>query len=274
VSVEPGSQPLLRVVIADDEPLGRMRLRRLLEAQPDVEIVGVVADGASAIEAVQRLSPDLLFLDVEMPRKTGVEVVRELGAELMPPTIFVTAYDQYAIEAFDFAAVDYLVKPFDDDRFERALDRARQRLEMQSLARIRGDLMRLLRSGERAVPEPQQVAETNEGRYLERIAVQTKGRLRVVPVSAIRYITADGPYAHLHLANERHTIRQSLRILAQQLDPSRFIRTHRSAIVRLDLIESLVRTPSGEYQVQLNGGVRLKVSRSRRNELQRRLGRL
>ena len=271
----PESRPL-RVLIVDDEPLGIERLRELVEEQPNVEVVGTADDGVFAIEAIRTLHPDLVFLDIQMPRKTGIEVVREVGPEAMPATIFVTAYDQYAPQAFDFAAIDYLVKPYDDERFEEAFRRARRKIELEGLDRLRDQLLTLLQggaipSGAAAPPTPASPAPAAGG-YLDRIAVQMKGKMRVVPVAQIEYITASGPYAELHVGSERHIIRESMQNLEEQLDPSRFMRIHRSAIVRIDLVDSLLRGGAGDYEVQLKSGVRLRVGRSRREILEKRLG--
>jgi two-component system, LytTR family, response regulator len=201
-----------------------------------------------------------------MPGKNGLEVVREIGPDEMPATIFVTAYDQYAIQAFDVAAVDYLVKPFDDERFEQALARARDLLRLKGMGRLREQLLALLEGSRGTEGAPAK-------RYLERIAVETRGRMEPVPVADIEYIVASGPYARLHLGGRRHVIRETMQELERVLDPARFLRIHRSAIVRLDLVEALHRGPGGESEVRLKSGVRLRVSRSRREALERWLGR-
>ena len=261
----PGDRPL-RVLVVDDEPLGRMRVEDLLRREPGVEIAGTAADGVAAVEAIRTVQPDLVFLDVQMPGKNGIEVVREIGPEAMPATIFVTAYDQYAIQAFSVAAVDYLVKPFDDERFEQALARARRLLELEDMDHLRQQLITLLQGGAEQQPAAAR-------RYLERIAVESNGRLEPVPVSAIEYVVASGPYVRLYLAGRRHVIRETMQTLEEGLDPARFLRIHRSAIVRLDLVESLERGQGGESEVRLKNGVRLRVSRSRREALERWLGR-
>lgn len=261
----------LRVLVVDDEPLGRRRVLDLLADVPDVEVVGTAADGAAAVEAIRTSRPDLVFLDVQMPRMSGLEVVREIGPAQLPATIFVTAYDEYAIQAFDAAAVDYLVKPFGDQRFEEALRRARRRIEADGLGHLHERLLALLQGGPDAAPPP---AAGPGPRWLERIAVQMKGRMRVVPVAKIDYITASGVYAELHVGSDRYVIRESMQQLEERLDPDAFIRVHRSSIVRLELIEAVLRSEGSEYEVQLKGGARLRVGRSRREALERRLGRI
>jgi two-component system LytT family response regulator len=263
----------LRVLIVDDEPLARQRLEDLLHQEEGVEIVGTADNGDAAVEAIRDWKPDLLFLDVQMPGKTGLDVVREIGADAMPATIFVTAYDQYALKAFELAAVDYVVKPFDDERFEQAFRRARRMVELEEVGRLRSQLLAVLQGGGTA-PATGAPGRDGTGRadYLERIAVETKGQVRVVPVKQIDYIMASGPYAELYVGDKRYIIRERMQTLEERLDPNRFFRIHRSAIVRLDLVETLLRNPGGDYALQLKGGVRLKVSRSRFEELEKRMG--
>ncbi|HEX8903607.1 MAG TPA: LytTR family DNA-binding domain-containing protein [Longimicrobiaceae bacterium] len=262
---------VLRILVVDDEPLGRRRVLDLLANDPDVEVVGTAADGAAAVEAIRSSRPDLVFLDVQMPRMSGVDVVREIGPAELPATIFVTAYDEYAIHAFNAAAVDYLVKPFGDERFEEALRRARRRIEADSLGHLHEQLLALLQGDPKAASPP---APGAGPRSLERIAVQMKGRMRVVPVGKIDYITASGAYVELHVGSDHYVIRESMQQLEDRLDPERFVRVHRSSIVRLDQIEALLRSEGSEYEVQLKGGARLRVGRSRREALERRLGRI
>ncbi|HEY8134276.1 MAG TPA: LytTR family DNA-binding domain-containing protein [Thermoanaerobaculia bacterium] len=234
----------LRVVIADDEPLARQRIEDLLAEEKGIEIAGTATTGDEAVETIRRLNPDLVFLDVQMPGKTGLEVVQAIGVEQMPLTIFITAYDQYALDAFDIAAVDYLVKPFDDQRFAQSLQRARNRLRP------------VLR----------------QGQYRQRIAVESRGQVRVVAVARIDYITASGPYAELHVADKTYAVRERMQTLEEQLDPAVFFRIHRSAIVRLDRIDTLLHRSGGDYALRLKDGTELDVSRGRREELERRLG--
>jgi two-component system LytT family response regulator len=258
------SKPI-RVLVVDDEPLARQRLEDLLRSLP-AEIVGTADTGDAAVDAIRRLSPDLVFLDVQMPGRTGIEVVREIGPERMPATIFVTAYDQFALKAFDLAALDYLVKPFDDERFEQSFERARKLIELRDVSRLSAQLVNLLKStdtgGSPAAPKP----------FLERIAVEMRGQVRVVPVSEIDYITASGQYAELHVGEKTHVIRERMSTLEERLDPAAFFRIHRSAIVRLDRVETLLRDPGGDYAVRLRGGTQLSVSRNRVEALESWMG--
>jgi two-component system, LytTR family, response regulator len=256
----------LRVLIVDDEPLARQRLVDLLEGRSGVAVVGEATNGREALEAIQKLQPDLVFLDVQMPGMTGLEVVREIGPEHMPLTVFVTAYDQYALKAFEVAAVDYLLKPFDDERFEQAFERACRFWKLREVETLRERLLALLQSEQTASSKPQ------ASPYLERIAVKMRGQVRVIPVQEIEYITASGPYAELHVGNQVYVIREQMQTLEERLSPEKFIRIHRSAIVRIDLIDVLLRGAGGRYAVRLKNGVRLKVSRNRREALERRLG--
>jgi two-component system LytT family response regulator len=266
----------LRVLVVDDEPLGRRRLLDLLAQEPDVDVIGTAVDGVAAIEGIKTLSPDIVFLDVQMPRVSGLDVVRMIGVAAMPATVFVTAHDQYALHAFESAAVDYLVKPFRDDRFEEALRRVRRRVASDDRERVHEQLLALLGGDAAAATTLQsavdQAMTSKSSAYLKRIAVEMPGKMRVVPVSQIDYVTASGPYAELHVGAHRYVIRESMQRLEEQLDPERFLRIHRSAIVRLDLVEVLLRSEGSEYHVQLKTGVTLRVSRSRREQLEQRLG--
>jgi two-component system LytT family response regulator len=262
------SRPI-RVLVVDDEPLARERLSDLLRSLP-AQIVGTADSGDAALSAIRTLRPDLVFLDVQMPGKTGLEVVRELGAAEMPPTIFVTAYDQYALKAFDLAALDYLVKPFDDERFEQAFERARRTIELRDFGRLSVQLLEVLAQLEAGATRGG--ADQRGRAYLERIAVEMRGQVRVVPVADIDYITASGQYAELHVGEKTHLIRERMQTLEERLDPALFFRVHRSAIVRLDRIESLLRDAGGDYAVRLRGGTQLSVSRNRIEALEQWMG--
>ncbi len=267
----------LRVLIVDDEPLGRRRVAGLVRKEPGVEIVGMIGDGVAAVEAIKSLSPDLVFLDVQMPGMTGLEVVRTIGPAEMPTVVFVTAYDKHALEAFDLAAIDYLVKPFDDDRFRESFQRARRIARLETADRLREMLLAVLQdSGEasREAKPATTVATRAESRaaYLERIPVESRGKVRFIPIPEIDYILASGPYAELVVGDRKHLIREAMQNLENQLDPMRFLRIHRSAIVQLDRVDALLKSPSGDWDVQLKNGVKLKVARSRKEELEKRLG--
>jgi len=248
----------LHVLIVDDELPARQRIEDLLAKDRRIEIVGSAATGDEAVEMINRLRPDLVFLDVQMPGKTGFEVVDAIGAEHLPATIFVTAFDQFALKAFAVAAIDYLLKPFDDERFAQALQRARKAIELEQVEQITKRLLDFLHE------KPPQ--------FLERISVESRGQTRIVPVSRIDYITASGPYAELHAGDKTFAVRERMQTLEEQLDPSVFFRIHRSAIVRLDRIDTLLHRPGGDYAVLLKDGTELDLSRARRDELAQRLG--
>jgi two-component system, LytTR family, response regulator len=258
----------VRVLIVDDEMLARQRISDLLEKEPDVDIVGVAGDGAEAVDAIRKLHPDLVFLDVQMPGTSGLQVVDAVGAEEMPATIFVTAFDQFALKAFDRAALDYLVKPFDDERFAQAFRRARKAIELKEVGRMTKRLLSMLGDN----PQAAVAAAEKKSDYLERISVESRGQVRVVPVDKIDYITASGPYAELHVGDHTFAIRERMQTLEERLDPAVFFRIHRSAIVRLDRIDTLTRHAGGDYGVRLKSGVELSLSRGRREELEQRLG--
>lgn len=262
--------PPLEALIVDDEPLARERLRELLDDRRDVTVVGEAEDGLEAAELIRDERPALVFLDVQMPGMSGIDVIQEVGREKMPVTIFVTAYDQYAIKAFDLAAIDYLLKPFDDERFEEALARARERIVDHEADTISRRLVTLLKERDPELLE--EVSSADDGSYLERIAVQGRGKVRIVPVEDISHITADGSYAELHTADDTFVIRERMKTLASRLDPQRFVRVHRSVIVRLDEVEMILRGGGGDYGVRLRDGTTLSVSRGRIDELQDRLG--
>lgn len=254
------TEPALRALVVDDEPLGRERLRTLLADDPEVEIVGECADGRSAVEAVRNLTPDLVFLDVQMPVLDGFDVVGEVGAGAMPPVIFVTAYDEYAIRAFEVHALDYLLKPFDRARFERALERAKQHLAT---------------SGERAVLAGQLralLAEVRTGRDSadegDRLVIRSRGRITIVPTRELEWIEAAGNYARLHAGEETHLMRETMAGLADRLPATEFVRVSRSAIVRVDHIRELKRLSHGEYTIVLRNGTQVKSSRGYADRLE------
>ena len=251
----------LRVLIVDDEPLARQRIEDLVAHEEGIEIVGTADNGDSAIERIRALHPDLVFLDVQMPGMTGLDVVRSVGVDAMPPTVFVTAYDQHALKAFELAALDYLVKPFDDDRFEQALARGRAHVELREARALRERLRAMLDG------EPSE----DRSRYVQRIPVESRGKVQYIPVDQIDYIAASGPYAEIVVGTRRHLVRETMQSLEEALDPGRFMRVHRSAIVPLDRVETLFRGAGGDYELQLKNGARVRVSRAKREEVEQRL---
>lgn len=269
---------LLRVVIADDERPARQRLQDLIEEAEDAEVAAVCSTGREAVEAIREHEPDLVLLDVQMPGLNGFDVVQEVGPENMPVTIFVTAYSNHALRAFEVSAVDYLLKPFEDERFFAALQRARKQIRLEAVDALRGRLLDLLDATEddgkaADVPAPEQTPNTNDEGYLERIPVRKAKEIRIVPVTTVAYVQSDGPYAELHMGDgATHLIRESMKALEQQLDPSQFCRIHRSTIINLDFVESVEPNYNDRYVVRLVTGTRLDVSRRRRETFEKRFG--
>lgn len=251
-----------RVLIADDEPLARERLRDLvLEAEPAAEI-REAGHGDEAIAQVRDWRPQVVFLDIQMPGCDGFGVVERIGPERMPPTAFVTAYDQHALRAFEVAAVDYLLKPFDDARFHAAWRRLTTGRASNGLADEARRLAELLS----AVARPAAAAP-----YLERFLVRVGERTLLVPVQDVRWIQSDGNYADLFTANGKHSVRETLATLEEQLDPARFVRVHRRVIVAIDAIKELQPWFAGDQVLILRDGTKLRVSRTRREAVAARL---
>ncbi|HEU4570509.1 MAG TPA: LytTR family DNA-binding domain-containing protein [Gemmatimonadales bacterium] len=249
----------LRAVIADDEPLARRGLAAWLAEAGDVTLVGQARNGDEAVALVRAERPDLLFLDVQMPGRDGLGVLEALGGELPPAVVFVTAYDQYALRAFDHHAVDYLLKPVDEERFRVALARARERVAAR---RPDERLRALLAEWHPAAPE-----------WLERIPVRIGAKVTLVPVAEVEWFEAADNYVRVHAGGRRHAIRETMKELAARLDPRRFARTHRGAIVALGRIRELEALPSGDYRVKLASGAVVPLSRTYVAEFERRVGR-
>jgi two-component system, LytTR family, response regulator len=254
----------MRVLLVDDEPLANAGLRTLLVTHSDVEIVGEASGGSEAIRAIHDLRPDLVFLDVQMPQVDGFAVLRAVGAEAMPAVIFVTAYDEFAVRAFEVSALDYLVKPVAADRFHQALERARR-----ALAQARdGTLVERVRS--LLEMQPAQAPSTG---YASRLFVRIGARDVLLPVADIDWIEADDYCAIVHARGARHVIRETLGALAKRLDPDTFERIHRSAIVNVSRVRELRRQGLGGLRVVLADGTTIPVSRNRRAAFTARLGR-
>ena len=250
----------IRALVVDDEPLARERVLSLLQQETDVEVVGECSDGGQAVSAIHQHAPDLVFLDVQMPGCDGFEVIRNVGPERMPTVVFVTAYDEYALQAFEVHALDYLLKPFGKDRFQQTLRHAREALER----RRAGDLgRRLLALVHDVKPEPQRA---------ERLVVKSGGRVFFLRTDEIDWIEAAGNYVRLHLGTESHLFRETMNRMESRLDPRRFARIHRSRIVNTERIKELQPWFNGDYVVILRDGTRLTLSRGYREKLQQRLG--
>jgi len=251
---------LIRTLVVDDEPLARGVIREMLEDDPEVEIIGECINGHEAIAAIQELSPDLLFLDVQMPELGGFAVLEALKTERMPFVIFVTAYDQYAVRAFEVHALDYLLKPFDRERFEAAWQRAKNQIKKERETEREQRILALLE-------------ELKAGpKYLERLVVKTGGRVFFEDTDDIYWIEAEGNYVRVHNEQKSYLLRETISGLEAQLDPKKFLRIHRSAIVKIDRIQELQPWFHGEYRVILHNGTQLTLSRNYRENLQEVLG--
>jgi two-component system LytT family response regulator len=251
----------IRVLIVDDEPPARARLRLLLEKESDVEVVGECSDGIQAIGRIQTDAPDLVFLDIQMPGANGFSVVQHIGADAMPMVIFATAYEGYALRAFEAHALDYLLKPYEDERFHAALDRAREQLQ-------------------RAAPETDVRLSTLEAflggaerrAFPDVFAIRAGDHYQIVRVADIRWIQAEGSYVRLHLVKGDRLMRHSIRNMEQNLlDPQHFLRIHRSTIVNLASVVAIEPTARAEYNVVLDDGTRVTCSRGYRDHLRERV---
>ncbi|MEZ5066205.1 MAG: LytTR family DNA-binding domain-containing protein [bacterium] len=251
----------LRVLIVDDEPLARDRIRNLLEKETEVSILGECANGREAVERIEADTPDLVFLDVQMPDLDGFGVLEALEAENRPVVVFVTAFDEYAVRAFEVHALDYVLKPFDRDRFRLALERGRA-----EVARRSGDG----RDVDRRLVALLEEIEDRRTR-LDRIVVKSGGRVFFLRADEIDWIEAAGNYVELHVGRESHLLRETMSRLERRLDPDRFLRIHRRIIVSLDRIKQLEGVSHGEYVVILKDGTRLGSSRGYRDGLQKLL---
>ena len=257
----------LKVMVVDDERPARQRIEDLLFKDEDFEIVSSLGDSAEATQQLLKEPPDLALLDIQMPGSTGFDIVRRVGSENMPTTIFVTAYDRFALSAFELCAMDYLLKPFEDRRFFEAMERAKRQirlLRMEKIQRPLGKLLKLLEDD--GGPQKEYTS------YLTRIPVKTRNQVTLVAVETISHLSAQGAYCQIHTAEKTHLIRRRMHHLEQQLDPKSFFRIHRSTIVNLNFVKSLVPFFRDDYLVLLMDGTQLRLSRGRRADLQRCLG--
>ena len=257
----------ITTVIVDDEPLARRNLRVLLDQDPQIEILDECRNGHEAIKAINTHSPDLIFLDIQMPEMDGFDVLANVGPEHINAIIFVTAFDQYALKAFEVHALDYLLKPFDDERFARALERAKSQIAAREIDKLSKRLLALLedRKSEHKVSGEQKQS------YLSRLMIKASNRMMLLKVNEIDFIEADGNYAKLHAGRKTHLLREKMNDLEVRLDPARFVRIHRSVIVNLERIKEMHPHFNGDYIVVLDDGRQLRLSRSRREQLEARL---
>ncbi len=251
----------IRTLIVDDEPLARRGLRAHLAGERDVEVVAECGDGREAVRLIRELEPDLVFLDVQMPELDGFGVLEQAAAGRLPSVIFVTAYDKYALRAFDVHALDYLLKPFDAERFAEALARARTQIEREGLSEISLRLQSLIDD-----------LRTNQ-KYAERLVVKAAGRIFFLGAEEIDWVEAADNYVRVHAGRDSHLLRETMNSLEKRLDPALFLRVHRSAIVNVRRIKELHTLFRGEYEIILHDGTRLSTGRGYRDRLQELFGR-
>ena len=250
----------IRALVVDDEPLAREMIREMLEDDSEVEIVGECANGREAIEAIRSSAPDLVFLDIQMPELGGFEVLESLEPKATPYVIFVTAYDQYAVRAFEVHALDYLLKPYDRERFDAAWKRAKEQLKLDRTSRRDQDIIALLE-------------ELKAGpRYLERLVIKNGGRVFFLHVQDVYCIEAEGNYVRVYDNQKGYLLRETISSLEEQLDPKQFLRIHRSAIVKIDRIKEMQPWFHGEYRIIMENGKQLALSRNYRSNLQDAVG--
>jgi two-component system LytT family response regulator len=249
----------IRVLIVDDEPIARKGIRRLLDEAPDVEIVGECGDGAEAVAAIRKQSPDLVFLDVQMPELDGFRMLEKVGVEQGPEIIFVTAYDEYTLRAFDVHALDYLLKPVNPDRFHKALGRARDRLQNKLSERLNGRLLALLENHRR------------DERAAARFAIKTPQGALLVDADEVDWVEAAGNYVRLRVGAQAHLLSETISGMEKRLDPRKFLRIHRSRIVNVERIRLLRPLFHGEYEIVLKDGTLLNSGRNYREQIREAL---
>jgi len=250
----------IRALVVDDEPLAREMIREMLDSDSEVEIVGECANGREAVEAIKSSAPDIVFLDIQMPELGGFEVLESLEPNASLYVIFVTAYDQYAVRAFEVHALDYLLKPFDRERFEAAWQRAKAQIRLDRTSRRDQDIIALLE-------------ELKAGpRYLERLVIKNGGRVFFLHVQDIYCIEAEGNYVRVYDNQKGYLLRETISSLEEQLDPKQFLRIHRSAIVKIDRIKEMQPWFHGEYRIIMENGKQLALSRNYRSNLQEAVG--
>ncbi len=263
----------IRVLIVDDEPAARNGIRRLLKYDPDIVVVGEARHGREAVHALEQDGIDLVFLDIQMPELDGFGVVGAVGAQHMPAIIFVTAFDRHALHAFDVHALDYLLKPFTDERFHEAVERAKVTVRHGRLGELSRKLTALLTEvGGGGGGGGGGTTATPPGGYLQRLAIKGRGRVALLPVRDIDWVEAEKDYVRLHVGKQAHVIRKRMKILEGQLDPARFVRIHRSTIVNIERVKELQQMFKGEYVVVLYDGIELKLSRGYRDHLEAMFG--
>jgi two-component system, LytTR family, response regulator len=258
----------IRTLIVDDEPLARQNLRLLLRNDPQIEIISECGSGHEAVQVIEAESPDLLFLDIQMPEMNGFDVLKRIDTERIPAIIFVTAFDQYALKAFEVHALDYLMKPFADARFEQALKQAKAQIEQREINKLSRKLFALLEDHDAAAAARAAPPPLERARYLTRLMIKSASRVFFLKADEIDWIGADDYYVKLHVGRKSHLLRETMNELETKLDPQKFLRIHRSTIVNIDRIKEMYPHFNGDYVILLHDGTELKLSRSRREQAQ------
>jgi two-component system LytT family response regulator len=264
----------IRAVIVDDEPLAREALRLMLKDDPEMEVIAECRNGREAVRVIRKKSPDIVFIDIQMPEIDGFQVVEEIGVKKMPVTIFVTAYDKHALRAFAAHALDYLLKPFDHDRFNSALQRAKILVRQRELGVMNENLFALLKDMKALADTSSSEADKNKPgnvgykEPIDRVVIKSGGRIYFLKIEEIDWVEGAGDYLSLHADSKSHLIRETMGTFHAKLDSTKFLRIHRSKIVNIERVKDIQPLFKGEYVITLTSGVRLNSSRGYRRELQ------
>lgn len=262
----------IRTLIVDDEPHAREGIRIRLQDAPSIDIIGECSSGLEALEAIHTLKPDLVFLDIQMPGMNGFEIVQKIGIEPVPIIIFVTAYDSYAVKAFEYHALDYLLKPINDKRFKDMIKSVLSEVSHRNLEKYSNTLRSLVNDYFEKIENNDEEPKSDKGKtndvYLSRFMIKTKDYISIVPSNEIEWIESAGDYVYVHANSKKHIVRETLTFLEKKMDPKKFIRIHRSIIVNIEKIKNLRPNESGDYDVFLHTGAKLKLSRTYRDHFQ------
>ncbi|KGJ95839.1 LytR/AlgR family response regulator transcription factor [Thalassotalea sp. ND16A] len=261
----------IRVLIVDDEPLAREGVALRLEQENDIDIIGECANGSDAIRTILSLKPDLVFLDIKMPKVNGFDVVNAVGVEHMPPVIFLTAYDEYAVDAFNTHAIDYLLKPIDNARFKESLNHAREQILKNSISKRSEQLTELLSQTQRLSTVSTATQPISAGKQNERLVIRSNGHVYLLESDDIYWIEAEGDYVSVHTPQKSHLVRETMKNMESRLHDQGFQRVHRSCIVNLTYVRELISLDSGDYQIILRDNTCVKLSRNYRDILYQRL---
>jgi two-component system, LytTR family, response regulator len=266
----------IRTLIVDDEPHAREGMRIRLSAFPEISIIGECSSGNEATIAINKLKPDLLFLDIQMPEMNGFEILQKINIDAPPIVVFVTAFDKYALKAFEFHALDYLLKPISEERLAETIKLvvtiARQKSIATYATRLRRFVDEYVISNDNSFEVPQITGSACVKIYINRLMIKMRDQISIIPVWDVEWIESAGDYVYVHSTGKKHLFRETLTALEQKLDPAIFIRIHRSTIVNLEKIKSLRQNEHGDYDVFLVNGIRLKLSRTYRNQFQKIVG--